>query len=96
MKGERPDPTPTPAKIQPLATPRSCEGIQRETNWFEAGYMIASPMPSRKRTPINAANGETMDVGIAAVSAVKTPHHSTEVVRTRRGPKRSASQPAGV
>jgi len=32
QRGERPAPAPTPAKIQPLAIPRSRMGIQRATN----------------------------------------------------------------
>jgi len=51
--GERPAPAPTPAKIQPLASPRSCAGIQRATNWFEAGYTTASPAPSKNRITAN-------------------------------------------
>ena len=37
-----------------------------------------------------------MDGGTAAVSAVKIPHHSTPIARTRRGPRRTASQPPRV
>ena len=35
--GVRPDPVPTPAKMMPLAMPRSDEGIHLETTQFVAG-----------------------------------------------------------
>src|SRR5437763_17018056 len=37
MGGVSPAPAPTPAKIHPLARPRSSAGIHRATNWFETG-----------------------------------------------------------
>src|ERR1700689_1858051 len=95
-KGEKPEPTPTPAKIKPFAAPRSCVGIHRDTNWLEAGYMMASPDPRRKQMATRASNGVLMETGTAAGSAVKPPHHRTAPVNTRRGPRRSASHPAGV
>src|ERR1041385_2572003 len=35
--GDNPAPAPTPANIQPFAKPRSLSGIQRATNWLDAG-----------------------------------------------------------
>src|SRR5437016_14462263 len=102
-------PAPTPAKIMPLAIPRSPVGIQFATKRLELGNITASPAPSMKRTPRNRARAPItapfrrdartvleVPTGIEAVSAVKTPHHRAPAVSTRLGPKRSASLPPGT
>src|SRR5438094_9985603 len=102
-------PAPTPAKITPLAVPRSALGIQLATKRLELGNMTASPAPSTKRPPRNRARAavkarlgrETrtaleVSTGIAAVSAVKIPHQRAPPVSTRLGPNRSASLPPGT
>src|SRR5271170_2325083 len=50
MGGVKAEPAPTPAKIRPLAKPRSAVGIQLATQRFELGYMTDSPMPRKNRT----------------------------------------------
>src|SRR5882724_13627827 len=94
--GVAPAPTPTPAKIRPLATPRSCEGIQREINWLEAGKSTASPAPKRNRAAARTRTAEIIVDGTAAVREVKIPHHKTPTASTRREPRRSANQPPMV
>src|SRR2546430_7256453 len=95
-KGVEPAPTPTPAKIRPLAFPRSSDGIQRETNWLEAGKRTASPAPKRNRAAARTKTAETIEAGTAAVREVKMPHHRTPTVSTRREPRRSANHPPTV
>src|SRR2546429_9409245 len=57
---------------------------------------MASPAPRRKRITTRTTTVWPMLGGMAAVKALKTPHHRTPRVRIRLGPKRSASHPAGV
>ena len=64
------DPSPTPAKINPFARPRSCEGIHAATNRLLAGYTIDSPMPSKKRTTTKTASEAAIFAETSAVSAL--------------------------
>ncbi len=96
MGGVNAEPAPTPAKINPLARPRSAEGTQFATHRLELGYMTDSPTPSRKRTAHNKRNTRGMPTGMLAVSAVKTAHHVAPKASTCRGPQRSAAQPPAI
>ena len=96
MGGVKAAPAPTPAKIRPLARPRSAVGIQWATQRFELGYMTDSPTPSRKRTLQNSIRACTKPAGTLAVSVVKTAHHVAPNTSTRRGPRRSAAQPPPI
>ena len=87
-------PTPTPAKIRPLASPRSCEGIQLATSRLLAGKMMASPMPSAKRTASSSPSAPAMPLGTAGSSAVNTLHHRIAMPMARAAPMRSAMRPA--
>src|SRR3954462_2084392 len=93
---DKADPAPTRAKIQPFAMPRSFVGIQRETNWFEAGYMTASPAPNKNRAVRKSHRAPVILDGTEAVRPVKIPHQTTPAARTRRGPNLSTSLPPGV
>src|SRR5690348_7005154 len=90
------DPNPTPAKINPFARPRSCEGIHAATKRLLAGYMIDSPIPSKKRTTTKRTREAAIVAGTSAVSAVNTAHHTVPKKRILLGPKRSARRPLGA
>src|SRR5690349_11948641 len=90
------DPNPTPAKINPFARPRSCEGIHAATRRLLAGYTIDSPTPNKKRTATKTAREAAIFAGTNAVSAVNTAHHSVPKKRILLGPKRSARRPLGA
>src|SRR6185312_3516700 len=89
-------PVPVPAKIRPLALPRSWVGIQVEVNWLDDGYITDSPTPSRKRTRMIIQKAPAMLGWITVMAQVQKPHHSRPPVSTLRGPKRLASQPPGI
>src|SRR4029077_3361578 len=86
--GDNPAPAPTPAKINPFASPRSFEGIHSATNRLLAGYTTDSPTPRANRTLMNTKTACGNPEGTKPVSAVKTPHQRVPTARTRRGPKR--------
>src|SRR5712692_1541174 len=94
--GVKAAPAPTPAKIIPLASPRSPMGIQLATQRFELGYITDSPIPRRKRTVQNQTSAPATPIGTAVVRVVATAHQSAPKARTRRGPKRSAAQPPPI
>src|SRR5208283_4430649 len=96
MGGVKAEPAPTPAKIRPLASPRSAVGIQLANQRFELGYITDSPMPRKNRTDQMTRNAWAMPGGKLAVSAVKTAHHAAPKASTRRAPRRSTTQPAGI
>src|SRR5579884_1124600 len=89
-------PAPTPAKIIPLARPRSAVGIQLASQRFELGYITDSPTPSRNRTVQKKTSALAIPPGTEAVRLVKAAHQRAPSVSTLRGPKRSASQPPGI
>src|SRR5256885_17167619 len=91
--GVEPAPTPTPAKIRPLAFPRSSEGIQRETNWLEAGKRTASPAPRRNRVVARTKTAKTITGGTAQGREGRKPHHKTPAASTRRKPRRLVNPP---
>src|SRR5208337_117085 len=96
MGGVKVEPAPTPAKIRPLASPRSAVGIQLATQRFELGYITDSPMPSRNRTDQMIRTACAMPAGKLAVRAVKAAHHAAPSARVRRGPRRSTVQPPAI
>src|SRR5258707_15733096 len=96
MGGDKPAPAPTPAKIKPLARPRSRMGIQEATNRFPAGYTTDSPIPRANRAASKMANDPAKPDGARPVNAVNIPHHTVPSPMTIRGPKRSAIRPAGA
>src|SRR5271169_1465999 len=96
MGGVKAEPAPTPAKIRPLARPRSAVGIQLATQRFELGYITDSPMPSRNRADQIIRKACPMPAGKLAARAVNAAHHAAPKASTRRGPRRSTTQPAGI
>ena len=95
MGGAKAEPAPTPAKISPLAKPRSAVGIQLATQRLELGYITDSPMPMKNRTDQMIRKPCAIPAGNPAVSAVKAAHHAAPKASMRRGPSRSANHPAG-
>ena len=96
MGGVKAEPAPTPAKIRPLAKPRSAVGIQLATQRFELGYITDSPMPSKNRTDQMIRNACAIPAGKMAVRAVKAAHHAAPKASMRRGPRRSTAQPPAI
>jgi len=58
--------------------------------------MTASAMPSVQRTAMSSTIACENPVGSNAVSTLQTAQMRTPPVSTRRGPKRTASTPAGI
>src|SRR5579884_3206667 len=81
------DPSPTPAKINPFARPRSCEGIHAATRRLLAGYTMDSPTPNKKRTITKAATETANVAGTSAVSAVNRAHHTVPQKENPSGPE---------
>ena len=77
--------------MTPFAFPRSRDGNQREKLRTMFGKAPASPAPNRKRIVTSPPK-----LRAVPVSAVNADHHNTIRVRTRRGPRRSPSQPDGI
>ena len=96
MGGVKAEPAPTPAKISPLARPRSAVGIQLAIQRLELGYITDSPIPSRRRAAQMIRKAWAKPAGKQAVRAVKTAHHAAPKARVRRGPTRSTAQPPGI
>src|SRR5579862_1592533 len=96
MGGAKAEPAPTPAKINPLASPRSLVGIQLATQRLELGKTTDSPIPIKNRTDQMIRKPWAIPLGNPAVSAVKAAHHKAPKVNMRRGPSLSASQPEGI
>src|SRR3954462_2144325 len=94
--GVTPAPTPTPAKMMPLARPRSADGIQAATTQLDAGYMTALPMPNVKRIAMRIGRTAVNEGYTHVINAVNTAHQRTAMDSVRRGPILSASQPPGV
>ena len=76
---------------RPKALPRQSDGSQRENTRDKPGKTPASPAPNRNRT----TSSDTKPP-VNPVIAVSSDHHTTTRVSIRRGPNRSASQPAGI
>ena len=80
-----------PNKMIELNLPRSSGFAQRLTNEAAAGYAPDSHIPSNSRKARSEANDHANPV-----RAVTTDHATIDTVSTRRGPKRSASDPMGI
>jgi hypothetical protein len=80
-----------PIATNPLARARPTVPNHEPTNRVIAGYAPASANPHAIRTITKAANPCTHPV-----IAVHTDHNTTYVTNIRRGPNRSAIQPAGI
>src|SRR5581483_2365988 len=80
-----------PAWVTPWAKPRSVGRIQRESDRVAIGNAPASPKP--KNTWITSIEAEFQ---ASAVKAVNTLHQLTTIVKARRAPMVSPSQPPGI
>ena len=84
-------PSREPKNSTPLAMPRSCAGNQVAKLRTAFGKAPASPAPNR-----NLITTSDRSPCAAPVNMVKADHHNTIRVSTRRGPRRSPSQPDGT
>ena len=84
-------PSREPKNSTPLAMPRSCAGNQVAKLRTAFGKAPASPAPNR-----NLITTSDRSPCAAPVNMVNADHHSTIRVSTRRGPRRSPSQPDGT
>src|SRR6266849_4950284 len=73
------------------ARSRSCFGIHVVKARVMLGKHPASPAPKSVRTTSREVSFHTQPV-----AAVKNDHQITMRIRTRRGPRRSPSQPPGI
>jgi hypothetical protein len=79
-----------PSNIE-LPLPRSLCGNQRRIATMELGQSADCPTPSSARMVTNEVRLKP-----SGVAAVSTDHKTFAQYNMRRGPKRSASQPAGT